>query len=325
MQPSPAHMPCPVWMVIFGWLHCWFGSPLSLAGAAAEDTLWIARAEKMVEENVLGAGVSNARIGAVMREVPRHQFVPAAWRKMAYLDTSLPIGAGQTISPPYVVARMTEELDPQPSDKVLEIGTGSGYQAAVLSGLVAEVYSIEIVESLGQTAAETLQRLGYANVHTRIGDGYQGWAEAAPFDKIIVTCSPERVPEALVAQLREGGRMVIPLGERFQQTLYLLKKVGGKLETVTIEPTYFVPMTGRAEELRQKKDSSGLPELVNASFESSAEDGTPTGWYYARQVKAVEDRAAPDGQRVLIFSNDTPGAMPRSCSPWRWTGVRCRA
>ena len=202
---------------------------------------------------------------------------------------------------------MTEELDPQPSDKVLEIGTGSGYQAAVLSGLVAEVYSIEIVESLGQTAAETLQRLGYANVHTRIGDGYQGWAEAAPFDKIIVTCSPDRVPEALVAQLREGGRMVIPLGERFQQTLYLLKKVGGELETVTIEPTYFVPMTGRAEELRQKKDGSGLPELVNASFESSAEDGTPTGWYYARQVKAVEDRAAPDGQRVLVFSNDTPG------------------
>ena len=187
-------------MVIFGWLHCWFCFPVSLAGAAAEDTLWIARAQKMVEENVLGAGVSDARIGAVMREVPRHQFVPAAWRKMAYLDTSLPIRRGQTISPPYVVARMTEELDPQPSDKVLEIGTGSGYQAAVLSGLVAEVYTIEIVESLGQTAAETLQRLGYANVHTRIGDGYQGWAEAAPFDKIIVTCSPERVPEALVAQ-----------------------------------------------------------------------------------------------------------------------------
>ncbi len=148
----------------------------------------------------------------------------AAERKHAYFDMALPIGEAQTISPPFIVAYMTEQLDPQPTDKVLEIGTGSGYQAAVLSPLVQEVYTIEIVEPLGRRAAATLKRLKYDNVHTKVGDGYQGWPEHAPFDKIIVTCSPENVPPPLVEQLKEGGRMVIPVGERYQQTLYLLQK-----------------------------------------------------------------------------------------------------
>ena len=142
---------------------------------------------------------------------------------------ALPIGEGQTISPPFIVAYMTEALDPQPSDNVLEIGTGSGYQAAVLAKLVRDVYTIEIVDPLGHKAAKTLERLHYDNVHVKVGDGYQGWPEHAPFDKIIVTCSPEKAPPALVEQLKEGGRMVIPVGERYQQTLYLMKKIDGKM------------------------------------------------------------------------------------------------
>ena len=177
---------------------------------------------------MVAAGVKDKRVCEAMRATPRHEFVPAALQRYAYFDTSLPIGEGQTITSPFVVAYMTEHLEPQPTDKVLEIGTGSGYQAAVLSGLVSEVYTIEIVEKLGQQAAKTLRRLGYDNVKTKIGDGYQGWAEHAPFDKIIVTCSPENVPKPLVEQLREGGRLVVPLGKRYQQTLYLFKKVKGE-------------------------------------------------------------------------------------------------
>ena len=167
----------------------------------------------MVEYEVVAAGVKDKRVCDAMRATPRHLFVPDALRRYAYFDISLPIGEGQTITSPFTVAYMTEHLEPQPGDKVLEIGTGSGYQAAVLSGLVAEVYTIEIVEPLGRRAAETLRSLGYDNVKTKIGDGYQGWAEHAPFDKIIVTCSPENVPKPLVEQLKEGGRLVVPLGQ----------------------------------------------------------------------------------------------------------------
>ena len=173
---------------------------------------------------------------------------------------SLPIGESQTISAPFVVAYMTEQLDPQPTDKVLEIGTGSGYQAAILSPLVKEVYSIEIVESLGQKAARTLKRLKYTNVKTKIGDGYQGWPEHAPFDKIIVTCSPEKVPQPLVDQLKEGGRMVVPVGERYTQELYLLRKKDGKLEQEVLVPTMFVPMTGKAEAAPRGETRSRQPE-----------------------------------------------------------------
>ena len=205
----------------------------------------------MVDREIVDAGVKNPRVIEAMRSTPRHEFVTINERKNAYLDMALPIGEGQTISPPFIVAYMTEAIDPQPEDKVLEIGTGSGYQAAVLSPLVREVYTIEIVEPLGRKAAKVLERLHYDNVHVKIGDGYQGWPEHAPFDKIIVTCSPENVPPALAEQLKEGGRMVIPMGERYQQTLYLLKKINGKLETEALKPTLFVPMTGKAESQRK--------------------------------------------------------------------------
>jgi protein-L-isoaspartate(D-aspartate) O-methyltransferase len=161
---------------------------------------------------------------------------------------ALPIGEKQTISGPFVVAYMTERLEPRPTDRVLEIGTGSGYQAAVLSPLVKTVYSIEINKPLGEKAARILTRLGYRNVVTKIGDGFQGWPEHAPFDKIIVTCSPEEIPKPLVEQLAEGGRMVIPVGERYDQMLVLLTKRDGEMVRESLVPSLFVPMTGAAEE-----------------------------------------------------------------------------
>src|SRR5262245_29327016 len=177
--------------------------------------------KKMVEDVILGTGIQHPTTVEAMRKTPRHEFVARQFRDKAYFDMSLPIGSGQTISSPYIVAFMTQALDPQPTDRVLEIGTGSGYQAAVLSPLVKEVYTIEIVPELGRQAERTLKRLKYKNVFVKVGDGFQGWPEHAPFDKIIVTCSPEDVPQPLVDQLQEGGLMVIPVGERYQQTLYL--------------------------------------------------------------------------------------------------------
>jgi protein-L-isoaspartate(D-aspartate) O-methyltransferase len=196
-----------------------------------------------------GRGIRNEHVLAAMGRVPRHEFVPEPLRGAAYSDRPLPIGHGQTISQPYIVAFMTEVLDPAPTDRVLEVGTGSGYQAAVLAGLVREVYSIEIVPPLGVRARADLARLGYGNVHVRIGDGYAGWPERAPFDAIIVTCSPEHVPAPLIAQLRDGGRMVIPVGEAGGvQELYLLEKRGAQVVRRAVLPVRFVPMTGRAQE-----------------------------------------------------------------------------
>jgi protein-L-isoaspartate(D-aspartate) O-methyltransferase len=206
---------------------------------------------RMVDQAVVGSGIADPRVIEAMRTVPRHEFVPTALRKKAYDDRSLPIGESQTISAPSIVAFMTEQIQPQPGDRVLEIGTGSGYQAAVLSGLVREVYTIEIVVPLGRHAEKVLKQLRYDNVHVKVGDGFQGWPEHAPFDKIIVTCSPESIPQALQTQLKEGGRMVIPVGERYQQNLMILKKVDGKLVTEGMRPTLFVPMTGLAEERRK--------------------------------------------------------------------------
>jgi protein-L-isoaspartate(D-aspartate) O-methyltransferase len=200
---------------------------------------------------------------------------------------------------------MTEQLQPMPTDTVLEIGTGSGYQAAVLSPLVAKVYSIEIVESLGKRAAQTLRRLGYKNVETKIGDGYQGWVEHAPFDKIIVTCSPENVPKPLVEQLKEGGRLVVPLGKRYQQTLYLFKKLKGVLQAEPLQPTFFVPMVGLAEEERGVQADVGEPVLVNGDFKDVSGD-QPVGWYYVRQGK-VETAGRTPGGKCLSFQNDAPG------------------
>jgi protein-L-isoaspartate(D-aspartate) O-methyltransferase len=182
-----------------------------------------------------------------MGKVPREEFVPADVRPSVYEDGPLPIGYDQTISQPYVVAFMTEQLRPKRSDRVLEIGSGSGYQAAILGELVAEVYTIEIVEPLAKSAEATLQRLGYNYVHIKVGDGYKGWPEEAPFDAIIVTCAPEKVPQPLVDQLKDDGRMVIPVGERFAQQLYLLERKNGQLKESVTLPVRFVPMLREAK------------------------------------------------------------------------------
>jgi protein-L-isoaspartate(D-aspartate) O-methyltransferase len=182
----------------------------------------------------------------VMATIPRHEFVPPDMRARAYDNEPLPIGYGQTISQPYIVALMTQLLQPQPEHRVLEIGTGSGYQAAVLSPLVKQVYSIEIVEQLGKSAKQLLTRLGYDNIETRISDGYDGWPEQAPFDDIIVTAAISHIPPPLVQQLKKGGRMLIPVGTRFQtQYLTLVEKdLQGAITTRQVLPVYFVPFTG---------------------------------------------------------------------------------
>lgn len=206
------------------------------------------RRRELVESftRVEEARITDKRVIAAMLATPRHRFVPEELQAQAYEDRPLPIGHDQTISQPSLVAFMTQELKPQPTDRVLEIGTGSGYQAAVLSQLVAEVYSIEIVEPLAERAAKTLKELGCKNVHTRAGNGWLGWPEKAPFDAIIVTCAPDAIPPALVEQLREGGRMIIPVGpENHVQVLYLLEKRAGKIEQRSILPVRFVPMTGK--------------------------------------------------------------------------------
>ncbi len=195
-----------------------------------------------------GRGITNANVLRAIAEVPRHELVPAKWRSQAYEDHPLPIGHGQTISQPYIVAFMTQALDPLPTDRVLEIGTGSGYQAAVLGRLVKEVYTIEIVEKLARRAAADLRRLGHTNVTVRAGDGHLGWPEKAPFDAIIVTCAPTSIPQPLVDQLREGGRLIIPVGDgAFGQDLYLLTKKGGRVEREAVLPVRFVPMVKTAQ------------------------------------------------------------------------------
>ncbi len=205
----------------------------------------------MVNRQIRARGIRDSKVLEAMAKVPRHEFVPEAYRDMAYSDTPLPIGEGQTISQPYIVALMTEALELNLGDRVLEVGTGSGYHAAVLSEIAKEVYAIEIIESLGRTAEERLKRLGYKNVKVRIGDGYLGWQEYAPFDAIIVTCAPEHIPQPLVEQLAEGGRMVIPVGEEDRiQTLFLLKKEEGEIRQKALIPVRFVPMTGEAQKHR---------------------------------------------------------------------------
>jgi len=206
------------------------------------------RLQAMVDSQIEGRGLSDPATLAAMRKVPRWEFVPENLRNRAFEDNPLPIGAGQTISQPYIVAYMTEALRLEPGDRVLEIGTGSGYQAAILAEIAAEVYTIEIVASLGEEAEETLNRLGYDNVHVRIGDGYRGWPEAAPFDAIIVTCAPDHVPQPLLDQLKDGGRLVLPLGGQYPQTLKRFTRRGDTFDEEDLEPVLFVPMTGEAQE-----------------------------------------------------------------------------
>src|SRR5213592_4447305 len=202
--------------------------------------------QRMVREQLVPRGIHERRVLAAMAKVPREEFVPPESRAASYEDGPLPIGYDQTISQPYIVAFMTEQLRLSPTDRVLEVGTGSGYQAAILAELAGEVYTIEIVAPLAQSAEAALQRLGYKNVHVKVGDGYKGWPEYAPFDAIIVTCAPDKVPQLLTDQLKESGRMIIPVGDRFAQQLYLLEKKNGQLKESVTLPVRFVPMSGEA-------------------------------------------------------------------------------
>ena len=211
--------------------------------AAAGDTLEAERL-RMVETQIEARGIENPQVLEAMRAVPRHRFVPAEQAPHAYGDRPLPIGQGQTISQPFIVAYMTEAADIQPGDQVLEIGTGSGYAAAVLGELAAEVYTIEIVPELSERARSTLDELGYENVQVRTGNGYLGWPEQAPFDAILVTAAPPEIPQALVEQLAVGGKMVVPVGEVFQEMMIIEKTPEGVIERRTI-PVRFVPMVDR--------------------------------------------------------------------------------
>jgi len=203
---------------------------------------------RMVQADLKGRDITDEKVLSAMGRVPRHLFVDKHLREAAYNDCPLPIGEGQTISQPYIVALMTQSLNLKPTDKVLEIGTGSGYQAAVLAELVDRVYSIEIDKKLADRAAKTLKELGYKKVQVKQGDGFFGWPEHAPFDAVMVTCAPERIPDPLIQQLKDGGRLIIPVGSTFfHQTLTLLTRVKGENRMKNIIPVRFGPMTGEAE------------------------------------------------------------------------------
>jgi protein-L-isoaspartate(D-aspartate) O-methyltransferase len=222
------------------------------ATAVSADDPYLAKRRAMVREDIRGRGIGDRRVLAAMETVPRHLFVDTRQQNEAYADHPLPIGEGQTISQPYVVALMTEAVGVKPGDRVLEIGTGSGYQAAVLSGLAREVYSIEIRKGLADRAAARLKGLGYGNVRVRYADGYFGWAEHAPFDVIVITAAPNHIPPPLIRQLKEGGRLILPLGSTvfFQNLTLVTKKKGGELAVEQLGAVAFVPMTGEAQKGR---------------------------------------------------------------------------
>jgi protein-L-isoaspartate(D-aspartate) O-methyltransferase len=228
------------------WLIVWVLVNAGCHEKQAEVNDFVSERERMVQEQLMPRGIHEGRVLAAIAKVPREEFVPQEARAASYTDQPLPIGYGQTISQPFVVAFMTEQLQLKRDDRVLEIGTGSGYQAAILAELVAEVYSIEIIEPLAKNAGATLARLGYKNVQVKAGDGYKGWPERAPFDAVIVTCAPSHVPPPLVDQMKEGGRMIIPVGGLGEQELYLLEKKNGQLEQRAVLPVRFVPMAGEA-------------------------------------------------------------------------------
>jgi protein-L-isoaspartate(D-aspartate) O-methyltransferase len=223
---------------------------LAIAGAGTElgtqtnQGDFEAGRHRMVDEQLRGRDIRDVRVLEAMRRVPRHEFVPEAQRDRAYVDSPLPIGQGQTISQPYIVAFMTQALEVGPEHRVLEIGTGSGYQAAVLGQLAKTVYSIEILPSLADRARTTLQRLGYRNIQVRTGNGFLGWPDQAPFDRVMVTAAPEEVPPALVQQLRVGGLMAIPVGTSAQE-LRILRRTPKSTETLATMAVRFVPMTGK--------------------------------------------------------------------------------
>jgi protein-L-isoaspartate(D-aspartate) O-methyltransferase len=233
---------------------------LALAGTGCQKRIestseFAGERQKMVEEQLKSRGIRDERVLAAMAKVPREEFVPENLRGQSYSDNALPIGHDQTISQPFIVAFMTEQLRPKPTDRVLEVGTGSGYQTAVLAELVKDVYTIEILEPLGKDASARLARLGYNNAHVKVGDGYQGWPDVAPFDAIMVSCAPDKVPQPLTQQLKENGRMIIPVGAGLDQQLYLLEKKNGQLAQTAILPVRFVSMTGQAVEKKPLANS----------------------------------------------------------------------
>lgn len=215
--------------------------------AATADAKFAKRRERMVREQLQARDITDAKVLAAMLEVPRHEFVPVDLVESAYEDNALPIRLDQTISQPYIVAYMTQALELKGTERVLEIGTGSGYQAAVLARIVPEVYTIEILPGLKEQASAVLSRLGYRNIHFRVGDGYMGWPENAPFDRIIVTAAPESIPQPLIDQLKVGGRLVIPVGT-FAQDLVVVEKGESGIARRSTIPVRFVPMTGKAQE-----------------------------------------------------------------------------
>ncbi len=230
---------------------------VSVFSVRAEESKYAERREAMVAFTIEERGVLDETVLQAMRKVPRHEFVSEDLRGNAYEDRPLPIGMGQTISQPYIVAYMTELLELEPEAKVLEIGTGSGYQAAVLAEIIEDVYSIEIFEELGRLAGERFQRLKYENVNSRVGDGYHGWEEFAPFDGIIVTCAADHIPPPLIKQLKPGGRMVIPVGGVFQvqRLMLVMKDKEGKVSSKNMLPVRFVPLLGESDLLRKRRTS----------------------------------------------------------------------
>jgi protein-L-isoaspartate(D-aspartate) O-methyltransferase len=211
-------------------------------GQDSKEDKYLRQRKTMIEQQIQGRGIRNRKVLTAFMNVPRHKFVPKEYQSDSYDDRPLPIGYNQTISQPYIVAYMTEILNPDSTKNVLEIGTGSGYQAAILSLLYKNVYSVEIIEALGERARKVFDEEGYTNIKVKIGDGYQGWKEYAPFDAILVTCAPSVIPQPLLDQLAEGGKMIIPVGVYYNQVLYLLEKRNGKIRKTETLPVVFVPM-----------------------------------------------------------------------------------
>ena len=235
-------------LIILSTLVAGFGS--CRAERVSEKTDYVKAREQMVSSQIKARGIGDKRVLEAMRKVERHLFVPEKMQSLAYADQPLPIGEGQTISQPYIVAIMTELLNLKGDEKVLEIGTGSGYQAAILGELADTVYTIEIVKPLSERADSLLDAMGYENITVKHGDGYIGWEEHAPFDGIIITCAPPKVPQPLIDQLADGGRMVVPVGT-FWQELLLIEKKDGELRETSVLPVRFVPMTGEGVKKRE--------------------------------------------------------------------------
>lgn len=220
-------------------------SALTVEAASSSLQNFEKQRERMVSVQIKARGITDENVLKAMKKVERHRFVGQQYRRQAYEDYPLPIGEGQTISQPYIVALMTQVLNLDDTKKVLEIGSGSGYQTAVLAEICHSVYTIEVIDALGKRAAKLLADMGYGNIKVKVGDGYQGWEKYSPFDAIIVTCAPTHIPQALKEQLAEGGRMIIPVGEQFAQELVLLTKQKGELMKDAVIPVRFVPMMRR--------------------------------------------------------------------------------